>query len=58
MKQCPGRQKGLGANKRHYLDRARKCYQQRAWADAYQALLRADQETPLAGTPPVKAALA
>jgi DNA-binding CsgD family transcriptional regulator len=33
--------------KRHQLDRARRRYRQRAWADAYQALLFADQETPL-----------
>jgi DNA-binding CsgD family transcriptional regulator len=48
MKQCPGRQKRVGANKRRDLDLARGYYQQRAWADAYQAFLRADQETPLA----------
>ncbi len=29
------------------LDRARNCYQQRAWGEAYQALSLADQETPL-----------
>jgi DNA-binding CsgD family transcriptional regulator len=29
------------------LDRARNCYGQRAWAEAYQALSRADQEAPL-----------
>jgi DNA-binding CsgD family transcriptional regulator/tetratricopeptide (TPR) repeat protein len=29
------------------LDRARNCYEQRAWAEAYQALSLADQETPL-----------
>ena len=29
------------------LDRARRSYGQRAWADAYQAFLLADQETPL-----------
>lgn len=29
------------------LDRARRSYGRRAWADAYQAFLRADQETPL-----------
>jgi DNA-binding CsgD family transcriptional regulator len=48
MKQGPGRQKRVGANKRRDLDLAREYYQQRAWADAYQAFLRADQETPLA----------
>ena len=30
-----------------YLDQARKSYQQRAWADAYQAFLRADRESAL-----------
>ena len=29
------------------LDRARNCYEQYAWAEAYQALSRADQATPL-----------
>lgn len=29
------------------LDRARDCYERRAWAEAYQALSRADRETPL-----------
>jgi hypothetical protein len=29
------------------LDRARTCYGQRAWAEAYQALSRADREAPL-----------
>ena len=29
------------------LDRARNCYERRAWAEAYQALSRADRETPL-----------
>ena len=47
MKQCPGRQKRGGANKSGDLDLAREYYQQRAWADAYQAFLRADQETSL-----------
>ena len=40
----------MGAVRRdagHQLDRARRSYGQRAWADAYQALLLADQETPL-----------
>ena len=37
-----------GANTRRELDRAREHYQHRAWTDAYQAFLRADQETPLA----------
>ena len=44
----PGRQKPADANKRRELDLAHEHYQQRAWADAYQAFLRADQETPLA----------
>jgi DNA-binding CsgD family transcriptional regulator/tetratricopeptide (TPR) repeat protein len=35
-----------GASRR--LDRARTCYEQRAWAEAFQAFLLADQETPLA----------
>jgi DNA-binding CsgD family transcriptional regulator/tetratricopeptide (TPR) repeat protein len=48
MKQSPGRQKGVGANTRRDLDLARKSYQHRAWADAYQAFLRADEKTPLA----------
>jgi DNA-binding CsgD family transcriptional regulator len=29
------------------LDRARDCYERHAWAEAYRALSRADQETPL-----------
>ena len=48
MKQRPGRQKRLGANKRRDLDLAREYYERRAWADAYQAFLLADQETTLA----------
>jgi hypothetical protein len=48
MKQSPGRQKGVGANTRRDIDLARKSYQHRAWADAYQAFLRADQKAPLA----------
>lgn len=48
MKQRPGRQKRVGANKRRDLDLAREYYERRAWADAYQAFLLADQETTLA----------
>jgi hypothetical protein len=29
------------------LGRARNCYEQRAWAEAYQAFSLADQEAPL-----------
>jgi DNA-binding CsgD family transcriptional regulator/tetratricopeptide (TPR) repeat protein len=35
-----------GASRR--LDRARNCYEQHAWAEAFQAFALADQETPLA----------
>ena len=49
MKPCPGRHKRAAAEKRRDLDLARECYQQCAWADSYQAFLRADRETPLAG---------
>ena len=31
------------------LERGRKCYAQRRWADAYDSLARADQATPLVG---------
>jgi DNA-binding CsgD family transcriptional regulator len=58
MKQCPARQKRIGANKRRDLDLAREYYRQRAWADAYQAFLRADQETPLAAEDIERLALA
>jgi DNA-binding CsgD family transcriptional regulator len=47
MKRSSNRRKS-GASTRRELDRAREHYQRRAWADAYQAFLRADQETPLA----------
>ncbi|WP_247509527.1 tetratricopeptide repeat protein [Bradyrhizobium sp. 157] len=47
MTQRPGQQKRRGANKSGDLDLAREYYQQRAWADAYRAFLRADQETSL-----------
>jgi DNA-binding CsgD family transcriptional regulator len=47
MKRCPGSHKRRGSDKRRDLDLARERYQQHAWADAYQAFLRADQETPL-----------
>jgi hypothetical protein len=36
------------SRQRRDLDFARECYQQRAWADAYQAFLRADRDTRLA----------
>jgi DNA-binding CsgD family transcriptional regulator len=49
MTQSQGQAKRAGASKRHELDRARQCYEQRAWAEAYQAFLLADQDTPLAG---------
>ena len=42
-----GQLKPVDASKRHELDRARQYYRQRAWADAFQMLLLADQETPL-----------
>jgi DNA-binding CsgD family transcriptional regulator len=48
MKQLSVRQKRVGPGKRRDLDFARECYQQRAWADAYQAFLRADRDTRLA----------
>jgi len=35
------------AGKRDALDRARQCYRLRAWAEAFEILSRADQETPL-----------
>src|SRR5262245_41040326 len=47
MKLRPGRQKRVGANKRYDLHLARQYYQRRAWADAHNTFLRADQETPL-----------
>ena len=31
------------------LERGRKCYERRAWADAYESLSRADQAAPLGG---------
>ena len=40
--------KRASASKCPALDRAREHYGQRAWADAYQAFLLAEQETPLA----------
>lgn len=42
-----GQVKPAGAGKRHLLDRARQHYRRRAWADAFQGLFGADQETPL-----------
>lgn len=42
-----GQVKGVDASRRHQLDGARLRYGQRAWADAFQELFRADQETPL-----------
>jgi tetratricopeptide (TPR) repeat protein len=48
MMRSQGQPKRSGASKRHERARAHRSYQQRAWADAYQAFLRADQETPLA----------
>ncbi|MPZ59505.1 MAG: helix-turn-helix transcriptional regulator [Rhizobiales bacterium] len=42
-----GKLKPVSPSKRHQLDQARSSYGQRAWADAYQAFLLADQETPL-----------
>ena len=38
---------GPGAGRADKLDRARKSFGQRAWADAYQAFLFADREAPL-----------
>ena len=42
-----GQLRAGGASKRQELDRAREYFRQRAWADAYQAFLLADRETPL-----------
>jgi len=42
-----GRRKPVRAGKHQELDRARRAYRQRAWADAFQAFSRADQEAPL-----------
>src|SRR5688500_7598250 len=39
--------KRLHTSKRIELDRARRSYQQRAWADAFQALVLADEQTAL-----------
>jgi DNA-binding CsgD family transcriptional regulator len=48
MKRMPqGHLKPVNPSKRHELERGRQHYRQRAWADAFQAFLRADQETPL-----------
>jgi DNA-binding CsgD family transcriptional regulator len=46
MKRPSGQRKP--ANARRVLDLARDYYHHRAWSDAYQAFLRADEETPLA----------
>jgi DNA-binding CsgD family transcriptional regulator len=48
MKPRSGRHKPAGSNMRCELDLAREHYQHRAWTDAYQAFLRADQEISLA----------
>lgn len=48
MKQQPSKPKHARASHRHELDRARHCYEQRAWADAYQAFSGADQKAMLA----------
>jgi DNA-binding CsgD family transcriptional regulator len=42
-----GQLKPVRASKRHTLARARQHYRRRAWADAFQGLFRADQETSL-----------
>jgi DNA-binding CsgD family transcriptional regulator len=43
-----GRPKPIDTCQRDTLERARHCYEQRAWADAYQAFLRAGRDAPLA----------
>jgi DNA-binding CsgD family transcriptional regulator/tetratricopeptide (TPR) repeat protein len=48
MKQSPGQARRPAATKRDKLERARRHYKQRAWTNACQAFLVADQETPLA----------
>jgi DNA-binding NarL/FixJ family response regulator len=42
-----GAPKPADRNKRQDLDRAHECYRQCAWADAFQAFLRADRAAPL-----------
>jgi DNA-binding CsgD family transcriptional regulator/tetratricopeptide (TPR) repeat protein len=48
MKQNPGKRTRAVASHRDELGSARRSFEQRAWASAYQAFLLADQETPLA----------
>jgi DNA-binding CsgD family transcriptional regulator len=48
MNQHRSQRKRSVAGQRFELDRARQHYERRAWAKAYQAFLRADQEIPLA----------
>jgi DNA-binding CsgD family transcriptional regulator/tetratricopeptide (TPR) repeat protein len=48
MKRYRAQAKRAAATDRRHLDRARRYYQRRAWTDAYQAFLLADQENPLA----------
>ena len=48
MSQNPGKRKRVVAGQRDEIDRARRCYEQRAWAAAYQAFQVADHEIALA----------
>jgi DNA-binding CsgD family transcriptional regulator len=48
MSQNLGKRKRVVAGQRDEIDRARRYFEQRAWAAAYQAFQLADQQTPLA----------
>jgi DNA-binding CsgD family transcriptional regulator/tetratricopeptide (TPR) repeat protein len=58
MTQRQGRSKRVAVSKRHQIDRAHAYYEQRAWADAYQAFRLADEESPLAAEDVERLALA
>ena len=47
MKHHQRRQRFVGASNGSDLARAHHCYDRRAWGDAYQAFLLADQKAPL-----------
>ena len=47
MSQNPSKRKRVAAGQRDVLDRARRFFEQRAWADAYRAFLLSEQETAL-----------
>ena len=47
MSQNPSKRKRVVAGQRDELDRARRSFEQRAWADAYQAFLLAEQGSTL-----------